>query len=97
MNKNKTKKTKKIFNFQKNKGRPAKQPKYEFSKTDLKVIQDSLLNDFPTNGVDYGFIKQSFFEEKEPAVTNKDIQNVVYNTPHLKNILTDGMKYSIIN
>jgi hypothetical protein len=72
------------------KGRPSILPKYEFTPQDLVLVERSLATDFPNTGVDYVKIQKEIFPLREPPVTLKDVQNLVNNSPHLKNIVKEA-------
>jgi hypothetical protein len=66
-------------------GRPPLRPKYVFTNQDLELVEQSLLHIFPPTGVDYLKIQNDLFKLRNPPVSLKDVQNLVNNSPHLKN------------
>jgi hypothetical protein len=74
------------------KGRPVTLHKYKFTTQDMELVEKSLTEDFPPSGVDYVKLQTDLFKLRDPPVTLKDVQNLVNNTPHLKNIVKEGHK-----
>jgi len=77
-------------------GRPSKLPKYEFSQKDKAAIENYIKTELTEKGIDYNELKQKFFQETDPEVTPKDINNFVHNNTHLKTLLGNGISCSCL-